>query len=238
MVTPKTISGKVRAGAIFSFREVLGQSPIQAATAYKAGALTAQRPSLEILHPKGVSISRHNVSVGKTWGTDLVAAARRDAKFVPFRLLTAGSSSSESAFVAIESLHTTLTSRSERNNEDKLSAAGRNRISITNFEATLQSFLDDIDAATTLDDVVGIVARMERVYGPLAWKNRGMELLKGVVKKRPHLLPQLVFGVALVSTGQNSNPQNEDVSNNYLNLVGRFLKQLPVNKMNIEDSNK
>jgi len=97
MVIPKIGRGKLTTGARPLFREALGKTQIQ----LKTGSNGTRPPSLHVLHPKGVSISRHDVSVGKTWGTDLVAAARRDARFVPFRLLTGMSSSAAPMFAMV-----------------------------------------------------------------------------------------------------------------------------------------
>ena len=96
MVIPKIGRGKILTGAKPSFREVLGKTAIQV-----KNGLLGMSPSLSILHPKGVSFSQQDVSVGKTWGTDLVAAAKRDARFVPFQLLTGMSSSAAPMFAMV-----------------------------------------------------------------------------------------------------------------------------------------
>ena len=66
-----------------SFRERLEKSQISPQT-----GSTDILSRLQVLQPQSNYTGPLDVSVGKTWGTNLVAAARRDAKFVPFRLLT------------------------------------------------------------------------------------------------------------------------------------------------------
>ncbi len=85
-----------------SFRERLEKSQISPQT-----GSTDILSRLQVLQPQSNYTGPLDVSVGKTWGTNLVAAARRDAKFVPFRLLT---TKAESPFPQFASAQTSPTS--------------------------------------------------------------------------------------------------------------------------------
>ena len=107
MVPPKIIKGKNVTGMKPSFRRALEQSPIRMDVKPGTGLSFVQRAWKAVMPAKDDSAGalanraqRFDVSVGKTWATGLVAAARRNAQFVPIRLIDVGSDSTPPAFLA------------------------------------------------------------------------------------------------------------------------------------------
>ncbi len=92
MVTPKI--GQTKAAITpktGSIRDALGKTDIRLETRMPGTTTSIQVMQSTTLKVGGRSVAsdakRFDVSVGKTWATDLVSAAQRDAHLVPFRLL-------------------------------------------------------------------------------------------------------------------------------------------------------
>jgi len=105
MTPPNKVSGKTVLPRTATIREALGKTEILVKTGQPGTVFSVRHLQLKSLgtgpRPVAGDARRFDVSASKTWGTDLVAAARRDAHLVPIQFLGNKTDPTAPAFAAV-----------------------------------------------------------------------------------------------------------------------------------------